>query len=56
MPKNKYSIVTSGDAELVANAQLQLYGSIIRQGRRRMCSKRFQRYHLQRIQRKHNNA
>jgi len=53
--KNKYSIVTSGDAELVANAQMQLYGSIIR-GVTDACSVKDSKNNLQRIQRKNNNA
>ena len=53
--KNKLSMVTSGDAELAANAQLQIYGSIIR-GVTDACSVKDSKNNLQRIQKKHNNA
>jgi len=53
--KNKYCIVTSGSAEIVANSQLQLYSSIIR-GVTDACSIKDSKNNLQRIQKKHNNA
>jgi hypothetical protein len=53
--KNKYSIVTSGDAEIVANSQLQIYSSIIR-GVTDACAVKDSKNNFQRIQRKHNNA
>jgi hypothetical protein len=53
--KNKYSIVSSGSAEIVANSQLQLYSSIIR-GVTDACSVKDSKNNLQRIQKKHNNA
>jgi hypothetical protein len=53
--KNKYSIVTSGSAEIVANSQMQLYSSIIR-GVTDSCSVKDSKNNLQRIQKKHNNA
>lgn len=53
--KNKLSLVTSGDAELAANAQLQIYGSIIR-GVTDACSVKDSKNNLQRIQKKNNNA
>jgi len=53
--KNKLMLVTSGDAELAANAQLQLYGAIIR-GVTDACSVKDSKNNLQRIQKKNNNA
>tara|TARA_B100001059_G_scaffold46867_2_gene39757 strand:- start:549 stop:1181 length:633 start_codon:yes stop_codon:yes gene_type:complete len=53
--KNKLSMVTSGDAELAANSQLQLYGAIIR-GVTDACSVKDSKNNLQRIQKKNNNA
>ena len=53
--KNKYSIVSSGSAEIVANSQLQLYSSIIR-GVTDACSVKDSKNNLQRIQKKNNNA
>ena len=53
--KNKLKLVTSGDAELAANAQLQLYGAIIR-GVTDACSVKDSKNNLQRIQKKYNNA
>tara|TARA_A200000113_G_scaffold182947_1_gene169194 strand:- start:2169 stop:2801 length:633 start_codon:yes stop_codon:yes gene_type:complete len=53
--KNKLMLVTSGDAELAANAQLQLYGAIIR-GVTDACSVKDSKNNLQRIQKKNNNG
>ena len=53
--KSAYKICTSGSAELIANGQMQLYGSIIR-GVTDACSVKDSKNNLQRIQKKNNNA